>query len=572
VTKRTGCFLAAGAGALLAGAAVVLAVGLLLRGGAPPLARWSGPGYLSLEIEGELPERPASEWESFLESPRPSLHALIESLDRAADDPDIRGLLVRVAALPEAGWGRVQELREALLRFRESGKPCWAHLEFAGNKEYFLATGCSKLAASPTALLFLQGLAAEVTFFRGTLDKLGIEAQFEGVGRYKNAPNQLTERGLTPPHREQMEALVDHLYAEYVKGVAEGRGLDETRVRALLEEGPFVAEAAREAGLVDELLYRDQVEVRVGGAPRVRPGSYLRARRGLGLNGRPRLALVRAVGDIVHGESGTGPLGDGTVGADTLIRGIREAGRDQSVRAIVLRVDSPGGVGSASDAVWRELGIARRRKPVVVSMGDVAASGGYYIAMNADVIVAQPTTITGSIGVFSGKFSLRALYEKLGLTRGVVSRGGNAMLLSSWEPWTEEERRRIRRLNQAFYETFITKAAEGRGRTPEEIDAVAQGRVWTGTEAVDAGLVDRLGGLHTAVALAKEKAGIPASEEVQLVSLPEEKGLFELLRERREEDVGLRLLGPEARALLRLAAVFGDQGPLARMPFELRVR
>jgi len=235
-------------------------------------------------------------------------------------------------------------------------------------------------------------------------------------------------------------------------------------------------------------------------------------------------------------------------------------------------VDSPGGVGTASDAVWREIGLVRRRKPVVVSMGDVAASGGYYVAMNADAIVAQPATITGSIGVFSGKFSLRGLYEKLGLRREVVRRGRHATLFSTWEPWTQEERKRIRHLNEVFYETFVAKAAEGRGRTPEEIDAVAQGRVWTGQEALAAGLVDRLGGLDTAVALAKEKAGIPPGQEVLLAPLPEKKGFFEMLRERRDEDVGLQALAPEARGLLRLAGALGEDGPLARMPFDLRVR
>ena len=572
MTRRSALILAAGLAALALGGATVTAVALLVRTGGHPIVPWAGRVHLALEIAGTLPEEPPSEWSSFLGTPTPSLHALVESVDRAARDPHVGGLLLRVGALPDVGWGRVQELRDALLRFRSSGKTSWAHLELAGNKEYFLATGCAKIAAAPTALVLVSGLAAEVTFFRGTLDKLGIQAQFEGVGRYKNAPNLFTERGFTGPHREQTEALVESLFTQYVAAIAAGRGLDAARVRALLDNGPVSAAEAKEAGLVDELLYRDEIESRFKGSPRVRPGRYLKTARGLGLDGRPRLALVRAVGEIVSGESESDPFGTEMVGADTLVRGIREAGQDDRVRAIVLRVDSPGGVGTASDAVWREIGLVRRRKPVVVSMGDVAASGGYYVAMNADAIVAQPATITGSIGVFSGKFSLRGLYEKIGLRREVVRRGRHATLFSSWEPWTQEERNRIRHLNEVFYETFVTKAAEGRGRTPEEIDAVAQGRVWTGQEALAAGLVDRLGGLDTAVALAKEKAGIPPGQEVVLTPLPERKGFLEMLRERRDEDVGLEALAPEARALLRLAATLGEGVPLARMPFDLRVR
>ena len=572
MTRRSALILAAGLAALALGGITVTAVALLVRTGGHPIVPWAGRVHLALEITGTLPEEPPSEWSSFLETPTPSLHALVESVDRAARDPQVGGLLLRVGALPDVGWGRIQELRDALLRFRSSGKTSWAHLELAGNKEYFLATGCAKIAAAPTALVLVSGLAAEVTFFRGTLDKLGIQAQFEGVGRYKNAPNVFTERGFTEPHREQTEALVESLFAQYVAAIAAGRGLDPARVRALLDQGPVSAAEAKEEGLVDELLYRDEIESRFKGSPQVRPGRYLKTARGLALDGRPRLALVRAVGEIVSGESESDPFGTEMVGADTLVRGIREAGQDDRVRAIVLRVDSPGGVGTASDAVWREIGLVRRRKPVVVSMGDVAASGGYYVAMNADAIVAQPATITGSIGVFSGKFSLRGLYEKIGLRREVVRRGRHATLFSTWEPWTQEERKRIRHLNEVFYETFVTKAAEGRGRTPEEIDAVAQGRVWTGQEALAAGLVDRLGGLDTAVALAKEKAGIPPGQEVVLTPLPERKGFLEMLRERRDEDVGLEALAPEARALLRLAATLGEGVPLARMPFDLRVR
>ncbi len=572
--KRTAWLLAAGVAAVALGAAAVGAVALLVRGGRPSAGWGGGAGYLALDVSGDMPEEPSSGLSGFFESRPPSMRALVEAVDRARQDPGVKGLLLSVGAV-DAGWARVEELRHAVVRFRRSGKPSWAHLESAGNREYFLATGCAKVAASPTAMLDVSGLAAEVTFYRGTLDKLGVLAQFEGVGKYKNAPNQLTEKGFTAPHREQVEDLVGTLFEQYVRGVAQGRGLAPEKVRSLIDQGPFKAADAKKAGLVDELLYRDQVEDRIPAAGRVDPARYVRAGRGF-FDTRPKLALVYAAGDIIAGETQSSPFGGGLAGSDTIARGLRQAREDGAVRAIVLRVDSPGGSGTAADAVWREVTLARRSKPVVVSMGDYAASGGYYIAMGADAIVAQPGTITGSIGVFSGKFSLRGLYGKLGISQETVRRGKNASLFSDWAPWTDEERAKIRELNEAFYRTFVAKAAEGRKKKPEEIEAVAQGRVWTGEQALAAGLVDGLGGLEAAVRIARDKARIPKGQDVQLVVLPQRKGLVETLLERHDEDVVAhatgRALGPAAASLLRWATALGDRGPIARVPFELAVR
>jgi protease-4 len=570
MSRKSAWLVAAGVAAVALGAAAVGAVALLVRGGGRPGEVFAGGGYLAIELEGDMPEGPALGAAGFFESRPPSIRALVEAVDRAARDRRVKGLLLRVGPL-STGWARVQELRDALVRFRRSGKPSWAHLEDASNLEYFLATGCAKIAASPTSMLDVSGLAAEVTFYRGTLDKLGIEAQFEGVGRYKNAPNQMTEKGFTEPHREQMNALVESLFAQYAVGIAESRGLADDAVRALVDRGPFRASEAKQAGLVDELLYRDEVEARVPGGGRLTPAAYVRAARGGGFDRRPRLAVVYAAGDLMPGDSQESPLGR-VAGADTIIRGLRAAREDTSVRAIILRVDSPGGSGTASDAVWREVQLARRVKPVIASMGDYAASGGFYVAMGADAIVAEPGTITGSIGVFSGKLSLRGLYAKLGISQETVSRGKNATLFSSYEPWTEAERAKIREMNQAFYETFVGKAAEGRKKTPAEIEAVAQGRVWTGREALDGGLVDVLGGLDAAVRVARERARIPAGQDVRLVVLPEGKGFLETLMERGEEDVLIRALGREAASLLRWGQALSERGPIARLPFELAVR
>ena len=569
--KRTAWVLVACVAALAIGAAAVGALALVLRGGSGGGPRLGGQAYLTLDLTGEIPEDPPSDIGNLFERRPPSLRTLVESLERAADDPKVSGVLVRVSSLPTSGWGQVQELRNAITRFRASGKPAYAHLEFCGNKEYYLATACTKVYAVPTALLDITGLETEVTFFRGTLDKLGVQAQFEGVGKYKNAPNQFTEKGFTEPHREQMEALLDSLYDEYVAGIAQSRGLGTEAVQALIDQGPYDAVAAKKAGLVDELLYRDQLLSRLSAAEEVKPARYVKRSRSVSFDGRPRIALVYAVGEIIPGESQHSPFGGSFAGSDTVAGALRKAREDSSIKAILLRVDSPGGSGTASDVIWREVELARKKKPVVVSMGDVAASGGYYIAMGSDAIVAQPGTITGSIGVFGGKFSLRGLYEKIGLSKEILTRGEHAALFSEYRPWSDEERKRVRALMVAFYDDFIAKAAKGRRKQPDEVHAVAQGRVWTGAEAKQIGLVDHLGGLDVALAVAKERAKIAKDQDVRLVELPEHKGLFETLLERQEEGVET-VLPRDLRAMLRLGALLRDGQPLARLPFDLTIR
>jgi protease-4 len=566
--RRTGWILVAGVAAVAVGAAAVGGLALALRGRGG--TGWSANNYLYLDLQGEIPEEPSSDLGSIFERQPPSLRTLVESLERAADDPRVSAVVLRVSILPDSGWATVQELRDAVGRFRRSGKPAYAHLEFCGNKEYYLASGCDKVYAIPSAILEVTGLRSEVSFFKGTLDKVGVQAQFEGVGKYKNAPNQFTERGFTAPHREQMDALLDSLYGQFVAALAQGRKRTPEEIEAIIDAGPYDGPSALRAGLVDELLYQDQVDTRLKGASRLTPGRYAKASRGFGIDGRPKIALVYVVGDIIPGRSQTSPLGGGFAGSDTVAEALKEAREDGGVRAIVLRVDSPGGSGTASEVIWREVALARQKKPVVVSMGDVAASGGYYVAMGSDGIVAEPGTITGSIGVFGGKFSLQGLYDKVGISKEVLTRGRHANLFSSYRPWSDEERARIREMMVSFYKDFVTKAAEGRHKTYEDVDSLAQGRVWTGAEAQRNGLVDRLGGFAVALELAKEKAKIGKGEEVRLLILPERKSIFEQLLER--QDDGLQTALPaDVRALLRWAAMLGDGQPLARLPFEVRV-
>jgi protease-4 len=305
----------------------------------------------------------------------------------------------------------------------------------------------------------------------------------------------------------------------------------------------------------------------------VTPTRYSRSSwREFSLHGRPKVAVVYVLGEIVSGESQSGGLGGQTIaGSDTIARAVREAREDSDVKAIVVRVDSPGGSGTASDVIWRELRQARKEKPVVASMSDVAASGGYYVSMGADAIVAEPTTITGSIGVFAGKFSMHGLFDKLGITEETVTRGRHSDLFTVFRPWNDEERAKVRTLITAFYTVFVNNVAESRGRGADEIDRVAQGRVWTGREALAHGLVDRLGGLEDAVEVAKEKAKIAKSQDVELVAMPEPKGLLETLFEPEETLTHLRIPA-ELRTLLRAAPVLDEGRPATRLPFDLAVR
>lgn len=569
--RRTAWFLVAGVVALALGAAMVGAVALVLRGGAPGLT--SGQSYLVLNAQGDLPEMPAPNVPNWFDRRPPGLPTLVQGLERAAADPKITAVVLRVGLLSDAGWARTEELRQAIVRFRKSTKPVYAHVsDFCTNKEYYLASAADKVYAIPSANIALTGLYSEMSFWRETLGKIGVEAQFEAVGRFKSAPDAYTKDGLSEANREQLDALLDDIEGRFVEGIAEGRKLDPVRVRELIATGPYEAREAKELGLVDELMYVDEVEAKVEGE-RLSPTRYARESRGLGLGSQPRIALIYAVGTIMGGENDDGPFGDGGfAGATTIVRALKKAREDDAIKAVVLRVDSPGGSATASDQIWHELKRTAAKKPVIASMGDYAASGGYYVAMGAHAIVAQPNTVTGSIGVFSGKFNLRDLYEKIGLRTEVLRRGPSADIYSASRPWTDEERVRIRRSMEAFYAEFVNKAADGRKKTPAEIDTVAQGRVWSGRAALEIGLVDKLGGLEEALDLAREKARIGADETVTIVVLPERKGFFDMLMEQPDEAARFGRLGAELQqALVRADRLF-DGRPLALLPYQLTIR
>ena len=510
-----------------------------------------------------------------------TVSGFVDNLRKAKRDSRIKTVLLMPSSLELPYWGKVQELRDAILDFRKSGKRVVAFLEYGGDREYYLASAADRVFLLPSSPLDLSGVASYEVFLRGAFDKIGAYPDFLHVGEYKSAANQLTEKGFTPEHREMTESLNRDMYDQLVRGIAQSRKKSEQDVRAILDQGPFVPDEALRLGLVDDLAYEDQLAEREPGigeddTDRVDGRSYQRITpASVGFRPRSRIAVLYAVGTITSGRSTFDPLNGTILGSDTIVEQIREARDDGSIKAIVLRVDSPGGSSVASDVIWRELMVTRKEdddRPLVVSMSDLAASGGYYIAMAAHSIVAQPATITGSIGVFGGKIAIGGTLNKVGVNSETVVSGTNAGINSPFAPFTPPQRAKVQEIMQVIYDDFIEKAAESRMTTREKIHAVAQGRVWTGQQARERGLVDALGGLDTAVAIAKERAKIPVDEDVELVVYTGRRSLYEALSETLGgASILSRFAGAnEARVVGALSApmrLFKRGEPLTLLPF-----
>ena len=537
---------------------------------------------LVLRPGGDIPEVVSDDVFGLLGGNTQTVRGFVEGLEKAKRDSRIRAVLLMPSTLSSPYWGKLQEMRDAIVDFRKSGKKAIAFLEYGGDREYYLATAADKVYLLPTSSLDLTGVASYEIFLRGTLDKIGAYPDFLHVGEYKTAVNQMTEKGFTPAHKEMSQSLNRDMYDQLVRGIAEARGKSEQEMRALIDKGPFVPEEALRNGFVDGLAYEDQLDDRVAELRngsrelrRIEGRDYQRAATGFGRG--PRIAVIYASGTIVSGRSAFDPLNGSVIGSESLVEQIRDVRNDNSVKAIILRVDSPGGSSVASDVIWRELMITRDKKPsrpLIASMSDLAASGGYYISMPANVIVAQPGTLTGSIGVYTGKIALGGTLSKVGVTTETVKDGANADLNSPFAPFSPSQRARLQDQMQGFYENFVEKAAESRKMTPEKIDAVAQGRVWTGRQAREHGLVDALGGLDVAVRIAKERAHIPADEDVQLISYPARRTLYQTITDQfgggKMNAWSVLTNGAEQRAVAALTAparLFRRGEPLALMPY-----
>jgi protease IV len=488
--------------------------------------RHTGPLILELDLtDGIAEERPADPVSAVLARRRLLLADVLDGLRRARGDDRVKALVAKVGGR-EIGLACVQELRSAVQEFREAGKltVAWAETfgEFsAGNVPYYLATAFDTICLQPSGDLGLTGIAVERRFYRGTLDRLGVEFQVGKRHEYKNAADQFTERSFTGPAREATERMAVSVIEQVTDAIASRRGIGPEQARALIDRGPFLSGQALEAGLVDSLCYRDEVYAGVrkqAGHDAVLQyvGRYQRSHalaeraRKLPVPRQQSVALIYATGPIRRGRSRHGPLSGGAMGSDTIAAALRAAISDDRARAIVLRVNSPGGSYVASDTIWREVVRARAAgKPVVVSMGDVAASGGYFISMAADAIVAQPGTVTGSIGVLSGKPVLGELLGRAGVTTDSVTEGAHSAMFTTTRPFSEDEWALVNAWLDHIYADFTGKVASGRGMSAERVHELARGRVWTGADALANGLVDEIGGLDRAAALARTRAGLP---------------------------------------------------------------
>ncbi|HEY1643963.1 MAG TPA: signal peptide peptidase SppA [Streptosporangiaceae bacterium] len=492
----------------------------------------TAPLILEIDLtDGITENRPADPVTAIMARHRLVLADVLDGLRRARDDDRVRALVVRLGG-QAVGLGMVQELRQGVQEFSAAGKATVAFAESfgefsAGNVGYYLATAFDTIWLQPSGDLGLTGIAVERVFLRGALDKLGADFQVAKRHEYKSAAEQLTEHGFSEPAREETERLTASVTEQLASAIAERRKLPAERVSELINAGPFLASEALEHGLVDSLGYRDEVHASVrrqagDGATLLYLGRYQRPRalaeraRKLSARREPVVGLIYATGPIRRGRSGRGPLSGGAMGSDTIAAAIRSACADEQVRALVLRVNSPGGSYVASDTIWREVVRARASgKPVVASMGDVAASGGYYIAMAADQIVAQPGTITGSIGVLTGKPVLGEALGRAGITSDTIAQGAHSAMFSQFRPFTDDEWALVSNWLDHIYADFTTKVAEGRRMTPERVHELARGRVWSGADALDNGLIDELGGLDCAVAAARRRAGLPATAQLR---------------------------------------------------------
>ena len=481
----------------------------------------------------------------------------LDRIEKAGTDKTISALLLEIDG-PSLGWGKMHELTRTIAKVRASGKKVYAYLEGGASADFMIALACDDICVPDAAWLMLTGVRMEVTFYKGMLDKLGVQADILHMGDFKGAAEPYTRESLSEPNRKQLLSVLDDFFDnEMVARVVAGRKkakLTPARVKKLIDGGPYSASGALKAGLIDRVNYLDGYEDAIKadlGLDSIKVqrnfgkkkheeisimGLYSKLLLGSGpkifSSKAPKVAVIYATGAIVSGKSGTSLMGGESVGSETMIAAIRQAEEDDTVKAIVLRIDSPGGSALASDLIWKEL--RRCKKPVLASMADVAASGGYYIAMAAGKIYAEPGTITGSIGVVGGKMALRGVYDKVGIKTETLSRGANSGLLSSTEPFTESEREAFRSLMQNTYDLFVDKALEGRTRagkkmSRDELLKLAGGRIFTGRQAKANGLIDEIATLEEVVAAAAKLGGMPQGRKPELLMLPKSRGLVESL-------------------------------------------
>jgi protease-4 len=548
--------------------------------------RFFGPSvpegsYVLVDLEGDYPERAPDDVLSWIaRSKQLSLLDLLLLLRDLREDERVAGVVLRVRSLG-VGWAKGQEIRDALLAFRDSGKPLYAYLEqefTSSTLEYYVASAAPRVYLPPGAAAPVSGIVGHYVFLGGVWDKLDIDMQVEKIREYKTAGDMIANREMSPHHREMADWLLDSVFEQLVGGIAAGRALDAEAVREAIDASPTTAAELEARGLADGVKFLADLRVETVGEDEEK--DFLSAADYREAGGNPaaetpkhEIAVVYGVGPVTIGESQDAAVGSASMGAETIVKSFHEAARDDDAKAIVFRVDSPGGSALASDLIWNAVREAKEKKPVIVSMSDVAGSGGYYVAAGASRIVAQPGTLTGSIGVVLSKPNVRGFLQLLGINSETLSRGRLAEMASLTDSFNAAERERVVDAMNHVYDLFVQRVAEGRALSPEEVDAVGGGRVWTGEQARERGLVDELGGFLAAIDAAKVAADIPTSEKVRLVFYPRRKALAERLLQLLE--VRLRGTVPawmrEVGGLLK-AYEFPPGSILTLMPLELVVR
>jgi protease-4 len=550
-----------------------LALGKLFSNKQPTVA---GDSVLILALQGDIPEAaPVDIPIPFVQSQStPTVRDVWTSLRQASKDNRIRALVIQPRGVA-AGWAKLQELHQELVNFKKSGKPVYAYLQAPGSREYYLASVADKIFLSPDDMLEVKGFLLEEMYFKNTLDKLGVQVQVDHIGKYKDAGDLFTKTNMSPETREVLNQVLDQLYGDFCATVGQGRHKSAEQVKTLVDAGPFMGAEAKADGLVDVLGYEDEVygdlkkKLGLSELNKMPLRTYFHAAPGKG----DRIAVLVGEGDIVRGD----PQGDFSnqtvVSSGGFAKTVRAVRNDSSVKGVILRVDSPGGDAVASDEILHELKLLSAVKPLVISMSDLAASGGYFMSMTGDHIVSYPNTITGSIGVLYIRPNLKGLFDKIGIQTDSLERGKMAAIDSETEPLSDAATQKLHESITSTYRSFLTKVAGARRKTIDQVDAIAQGRVWMGTQARENGLVDSLGGLDEAIALVRAKAKLPAGGETNLVLYPARKSVFELLSNASPDSVEDSV--SESRLRKMIPGLPGRSllqgGILARLPYSLNV-
>ena len=535
--------------------------------------------YVEIDMSGAIGEAHPG-FSLFGGGPRYTTRELINKIAYAAESREVEAILIRMGDISTSS-AIADELRQALTDFRATGKKVIVYADMPANREYYLATASDYIILAPNGHLGLTGLKMGVSFVGGTLDKLGVEPHYTRKGKYKSAAEQVAHDSFTEPSREALNHVLDDFYAKFVEDIAEGRGMSENAVRSLIDRGPYMPEEALELRLVDRLAYWDEVpdildELLERSSSRLRYRQFAGRKRGQPRwDEPPVIGIVYGTGMILQGSNRQEPIIGAVMGPRTMASAFRKLREDESVKAVIFRIDSGGGDMAASDQIRREVELTAGEKPVIVSMSGMAGSGGYHIACDGTTILADDATITGSIGGFNIWFRTRGLYEKLGINKEIFTRGENADLFPSWNEATERDFEVSRHFTGKYYDKFINDVARGRGMTADEVHEVAQGRMWAGRSAKEIGLIDEIGGLAEAMRLAKEEAGIPAGEYVTYRVLPKQLGFWDFMAGRSGGALATQIEVPESiKGVLNEAAyieLLQREANLYLMPYRIEV-